>query len=123
MEDNILFISALCISFTGVFAGEYCTEYTTNNTDLHRYPKTVWCEEGCCGDGKDWDRHCCISGLRVGMIIGIIIGSITLVAMLVAVLCYCLKSRAQIKKAQMKGMPTTDIVYGQLAVDGAVNYH
>ncbi|XP_053403532.1 uncharacterized protein LOC123537922 [Mercenaria mercenaria] len=135
MEGRLLFGIILCISFTGIFAGEWCTDYNTDSSDWWDHDaNTIWCEEGCCGDG--WDQHCCISG-EAAMIIGIVIGSIALVAIivsvLVAVFCCCRKSRgragqvcqpngAQTTTVQMQGMSATNMAYGQVGYNGAVNY-
>ncbi|XP_053403525.1 uncharacterized protein LOC128558425 [Mercenaria mercenaria] len=132
MDDKILFLVILSLTLKGIVAGEWCIEYDSDwwDDDSNR----IWCEQGCCGDS--WDQYCCISG-EVGMIIGIVLGSIALVAIivsvLVAVFCCCRKSRgragqvcqpagAQTTTVQMQGMPVTNMAYGQVGYNGAVNY-
>ncbi|XP_060582046.1 uncharacterized protein LOC132738554 [Ruditapes philippinarum] len=127
MEDTKLFAIILLSSFSGILAGEWCTEYTD---DLFDSTDTIYCEDGCCGNS--YDQYCCLNG-RTGMIVGIVIGSLALVAaivsILVAVFCCCRKSRGRAGQVcqpttgahttvQMQGMAG----YGQVGYNGGIQY-
>ncbi|CAL1538343.1 unnamed protein product [Lymnaea stagnalis] len=84
LEIVFVFLSAIL----GSALCEYCTKrkfYFYSSFD-YQY-QTIYCPFGCCGPFSD--EYCCIG--NAGYIVGIVVAAIAGIAMLVAVICCCIK--------------------------------
>ncbi|XP_076468594.1 uncharacterized protein LOC143299342 [Babylonia areolata] len=83
METVTLLLFILLFYVTGTQAGEFCYKYSY----YYYGSSSTYCTYGCCG--STYNKYCC--GASVGLIIGCIFAGIIAVAIIVAVVCCCIK--------------------------------
>ncbi|XP_076468843.1 uncharacterized protein LOC143299492 [Babylonia areolata] len=83
LQPLLLFVLLFCV--TGVEAGEYC--YTSGSSYWGGY-STTYCSYGCCGSST-YNQYCC--GAEVGLIVGCVFAAIVGIAILVTLVCCCIK--------------------------------